>query len=70
MIPNQDIAARICKALGVPGHCVAMTIRMRVGHLVTVETEHYLPREMAESLARSLSRGTTFSSNGWTTGLR
>ena len=48
---SPDVAARICKALGVPGHCVSLTIRLKVGELVSVESVHYMPREMAESLA-------------------
>lgn len=50
-VADPDVAARICKALGVPGHCVALTIRVNVGELVSVESLHYMPREMAESLA-------------------
>lgn len=48
---SPDVAARICKALGVPGHCVELTIHMQVGRLVTVKSLHYMPREIAESLA-------------------
>lgn len=51
IIPGPDVASRICKALGIPGHCVALTIRLKVGELISVESLHYMPKEMAESLA-------------------